>query len=822
MSSTDSEFTLYIGIYLILLLSLVGMVYTTIRAKRRKQSVPFLLAIWVGYLLILVFGGLANFLTIRNDQNYWVEYFSEITRAYANAVEKLDHWKLEYSYSEWSSIVDPQDPEKIIVAAEPRSVLHPVPSRRFFAAPTGLTAVWKDDAEIDFRWDPVEGANGYQIQRTQTPEDPDSWVYVHRVFENRLTDRCDHPIKDDPARTAPLSREKRYYFRVRAIYMTPEDDPVYAKIKNLFDSGVKDSEEVGFIYTMRLYNDDYACFIVGPSIDVDISDPTKERGVPIGKKYPLLPVMREALGLGGVRPHGEVDTALVDDVWGRWIKGVEPIFAPDGKLDGFLGVDFPADRWRNKIIVAQVYPTIFLVFVLLSYFAGVGLIVYLRQAEEKQLRISEELRETVDKLTIARKIAVSAGQAKSEFLINMSHEVRTPMNAVLNFAEQMWCSLKQHCPQEKQQQCDEWMTLISQNGNDLLHMIDDILDFIKASDDQFKVEQVPVSLQELLDELETEMSKLPGKDSGIELRFIRKRSLPEWILSDPKRIRQILVHLIKNGIKFTESGSVSVIYGSKLPHETRYHLLSETIPATNSPSKKSLILYFEILDTGIGIDPDQLSHLFEPFWQADGSLTRQHGGAGLGLSVSKRIAQRLNGDIFVESEPGKGSSFTFAFRAPLCEEGPKTSQQKESENVKEPTIAEKMNKPLEGFHILAVDDVRINLVVLVSQLRELGAELTEAENGRVAIEKYQAAEEAGTPFDVILMDMQMPVMDGYEATRTLRERGSRCPIIAVTAHALAGDCAKTLEAGCDAYLTKPVERGRFLETILTLCRPEKT
>ncbi len=822
MSSTDFEFTFYIGICLILLLSLAGMIYTTIRAKRRGQSVPFLLAIWAGYLSILVFGGLANFLTIRHDQNYWVEYFSEITRAYANAVEKLDHWKLEYSYSEWSSVIDPSDPEKIIVAAEPRSVRHPVPSRRFLAAPTGLTAAWKDDAEIDFRWDPVEGANAYQIQRTQTPDDPDSWVYVHRVFENRLKDRCDHPFNDDPTRTAPLSREEKYYFRVRAIYMTPEDDPIYAKIKSLFDSGIKDSEEVGFIYTMRLYDDDYACFIVGPSINVDVSDPTKERGAPIGKKYPLLPVMRDALGLGGERPHGDVDTALVDDSWGRWIKGVEPIFAPDGTLDGFLGVDFPADLWRQKIIFAQVFPTIFLIFVLLSYFAGVGLVVHLRQAEENQSRISDELRKTVDELTLARKIAVSAGQAKSEFLINMSHEVRTPMNAVLNFAEEMWRSLKQHCPQEKQEQCDEWMKLISHNGKNLLDMIDDILDFINASDDQFKIKQVPVSLQELLDELETEMNEFLKKDGGIELRFVRKRSLPEWILGDPKRIRQILVHLIKNGIKFTESGSVTVIYGSKLPHETRYHLLSDGISTTKTSSEKSLVLYFEILDTGTGIAPDQLQHLFEPFWQADGSLTRKRGGAGLGLPVSKRIAQRLGGDIFVESEPGKGSSFTFAFRAPICEKGPETPQQKESENVKEPPIADDMKKPLEGFRILAVDDVRINLVVLVSQLRELGAELTEAENGQIAVEKHQAAEEAGTPFDVILMDMQMPVMDGYEATRTLRERGSRCPIIAVTAHALAGDCAKTLEAGCDAYLTKPVERERLLETILTLCRPEKT
>ncbi len=809
---TYFEFSFFFGIGLAAFGVFAGMIYLSIWAHRKGRTKNFLLLMWGGFLIILALGGITRYYTVRHCQRHWAKYFEEITRSYAAAVQGLDHFLLEFSHSKWSDPIDP-DQSEFLIAAEPEPKKYEdLNGRRFLEAPTGLRATRKADGKIDFRWNPVKEANCYQIQRTGTPENPESWTSVHRCCENCF-------LAAEPGRFASPAKPQ-YCYRVRALFITPGDDPLYQRIRDIMTTGVRNSKEAKFVYTLRP-EDDGAHFIVGSataSPQKDFMILPGELDIPIGESYPLHPVMRRALGLEGEMPRGGVDIRPVTDTRGRWIKGVEPIYRPDGTLDGLLGIDFSAADYRSRVIGEQISPSFFYLFILLSYFGMVAFIVHLQRATERQMKVSLRLQETVGELTVAQKASESALRAKSEFLTNMSHEVRTPMNAVLFFTEEMGRLLRQRCLPEEKGKCESWEKVVSRNGHNLLEMLNDILDFIKLDDNRFEIEPIPISLQTFTKELEPEMRAYLDEHPGIELQFVAETNAPELIMSDPKRLRQILSHLIKNGIKFTEQGIVQVRYGAESSKESRYSFENVT---TAPMGVESSIIYFEVIDPGIGISPEQLSTLFEPFCQADGSMIRCRGGTGLGLPVSKRLARLLGGDIFVDSEPGRGSEFTLAFPTTVFAHAPEARPQIEAmpqpqaaTAVAGEPVCERPAKPLEGLRILVVDDTRINRIVIVSQIKEAGAEYEEAENGQIAIDRYQAAADAGKPFDVILMDMQMPVMDGYEATRKLREQGCSRPIIAVTAHALSGDDKTTTAAGCDAYLTKPVDRELLLKTIL--------
>jgi two-component system CheB/CheR fusion protein len=222
---------------------------------------------------------------------------------------------------------------------------------------------------------------------------------------------------------------------------------------------------------------------------------------------------------------------------------------------------------------------------------------------------------------------------------------------------------------------------------------------------------------------------------------------------------------------------------------------------------------------------DQMNRLFQPFSQADSTLTRRFGGTGLGLSISKRLAVLLGGDIQVTSREGKGSVFTLflPIREPCAEDIRNRDEKLQKRKEYHPSTSSGIiklteSKPLLNFNILVVEDGRVNQIVITHQLIEAGASVTLADNGQAAIELIGTHESGGTPFDIVLMDMQMPIMDGYEATRRLRSKGYTRPIIAITAHALSGDSEKTLEVGCNAYLSKPVNREQLIRTILEVCR----
>lgn len=380
----------------------------------------------------------------------------------------------------------------------------------------------------------------------------------------------------------------------------------------------------------------------------------------------------------------------------------------------------------------------------------------------------QELQET-------RRQAIAASEAKSEFLANMSHEIRTPMTAILGFTDLL---MSQNLTSEEQH---EFLETIGRNGRSLLVLINDILDLSKIEAAKISVESMSYSLRQLVDDV-MEVVQVRAQEKGLSLQVLYEAALPETIRTDPTRLRQILVNLMGNAIKFTESGGVQ---------------LSIRRPAGHSPTK----LQFAVSDTGIGIEPDKLRGLFQPFAQADASTTRRFGGTGLGLAISKRLARLLGGDIEATSEAGRGSTFILTIDTGIIEE----VQAPVNVPMAKPTPTVDQSKTNFVGRVLLAEDSPDLQRLLGHVLRKMSIEIEIAENGQLACELAVKSKIEGNPFDLILMDMQMPEMDGLQATRWLREHGWQRPIIAVTAHAMSEHRDDCLAAGCNDYLAKPVQ-----------------
>ncbi len=391
----------------------------------------------------------------------------------------------------------------------------------------------------------------------------------------------------------------------------------------------------------------------------------------------------------------------------------------------------------------------------------------------------------------AKEAAELGSRAKSEFLANMSHEIRTPMTAILGFADVL---LERGNLRDAPPERIEALMGIRRNGEYLLGLINDILDLSKIEAGKMTVERISCAPVELAGELVALMS-VRAESRNLRLLARCEGPIPETIRTDPTRLRQILVNLLSNAIKFTEQGSVSLI----LRMDDR----------AGEPR-----LAFDVVDTGIGMSPEQAERLFRPFTQADASTTRRFGGTGLGLAISRRLAELLGGDIvLVETRPGAGSRFRLTVRTGSLEGVPmRTDPQIPTAPAAPapPPEAAEGRGALEGCTVLLAEDGPDNQRIIRHFLERAGARVIVVENGRVAVDTV--ADLRGS-VDVVLMDMQMPEMDGYEATATLRRRGHRGPIIALTAHAMSTDRQRCIEAGCDEYLTKPVDRKRLVATI---------
>jgi signal transduction histidine kinase/CheY-like chemotaxis protein len=397
-------------------------------------------------------------------------------------------------------------------------------------------------------------------------------------------------------------------------------------------------------------------------------------------------------------------------------------------------------------------------------------------------------RQTVE-LDAARRDSLEANRAKSAFLANMSHEIRTPMAAIIGYADLLLD------PTIDASERVNHVQTIRRNANHLLSLVNDILDISKIEAGKMTVETIATSPSQIVVEVASLMRvRAAEKRLAFDIEYVG--AIPETIQSDPTRLKQILLNFVGNAIKFTSEGGVRIRVQSDGPE---------------SPDPR---LTIDVSDDGIGMSDEELKGLFTAFAQADASTTRKFGGTGLGLVISKRLAEALGGSVTVESAPGLGSVFQLAVPT-----GSLAGVRMIEGRVEAGVVATSDRPAGPGVvlppssRVLLAEDGHDNRVLITTFLVKAGASVEVVGNGQLAVDEAERAAAAGEPYDVVLMDMQMPVLDGYGATSKLRMHGYKGPVVALTAHAMAGARERCESAGCDDYLTKPVDRAKLVATV---------
>jgi signal transduction histidine kinase/ActR/RegA family two-component response regulator len=402
------------------------------------------------------------------------------------------------------------------------------------------------------------------------------------------------------------------------------------------------------------------------------------------------------------------------------------------------------------------------------------------QIRQHQELLEERIRARTAELEQAMQGAVVATHAKSEFLANMSHELRTPMNGLLGMLDLV---LDGPIAGEERENVE----IAQRCAYSLLGLLNDILDLSKIEAGRMQLERVPCQVREVIEEcLRPQSAKAQQK--GIALQYVCTSGAGLTVTGDPLRLRQVVNNLVSNAIKFTDAGTVRVTQSCTKPEDGK------------------TTISIEVSDTGTGIPADKLALIFDKFTQADSSISRKYGGTGLGLAITRKLIELQGGTIRVDSELGKGSRFTVDIPFDVLSRGEATPV------VPAPRSAPSAAATSQKARLLLVEDNAINQRVVLAMLRTKGYTLDVANNGQEALERMEASE---APYDLILMDVQMPVLDGLETTRAIRAdaRWSHLPIIAMTAHAMTGDKERCLSAGMDVYLTKPLKAPLLIDTV---------
>jgi signal transduction histidine kinase/ActR/RegA family two-component response regulator len=555
---------------------------------------------------------------------------------------------------------------------------------------------------------------------------------------------------------------------------TASDDPTYLQLIEQQKRWLQLNPSIADIYTMARSAEGTPALLLDSETDYNRDgkyEGETEARTDIGELYEEEDNSLEAAFAGTENFNADVYT----DRWGTWISANYPIISADGTVHSVFGIDFPAATWVAAM--AEARRAVLLVGgVMVLLLLGVAGIYVIMGEMVRQQEVQKQLAES------RAKNARALADARSEFLANMSHEIRTPMTAILGYAD-----LLMHEKLLSEDEKRGHIYTIKRNGEHLLGLINDVLDLSKIEAGKMEVEHIACKPVDIVHDV-CSLLALKARDKHLELKTEFAFPLPATISSDPLRLRQILVNLAGNAIKFTKQGSVTI----RVTHDAAHARLT-----------------FDVIDTGVGMSPQQLAKLFGAYAQADSSTAREFGGTGLGLNISKHLAQLLGGDVVVTSEQGKGSVFSVSVATgDLVNVLMLTSLAAPSQ---EQTGAVASATRL-ACRVLLAEDSPDNQRLVSFLLRKVGATVELAENGVQARDLAREALAKGEPFAVVLMDMEMPEMDGLTATRELRTGGYALPIVALTAHALASEHDKARDAGCDDILTKPVDKAKLIAT----------